>query len=129
MGREGFDNPRKEESEPVNAACYVQRASLWAQRLEDMEAARAGSRPAARDALERRHKLPSGSLYSLRYRPPKRLAVDLYEKLRAALIAAAEREQQALAHEIEIARRAGVAVDHPALVAAEAAARDETESR
>jgi len=122
MGRKSFDRCGKDR-EPMTSAVFVKRARTWAEWLEDREAERASSRPMARDAVERRHRLPSGILYSLRYRPPKRIAADVYEALRAALIAACEREQERLEHQIAVARAAGMDVDHPALRAAEAAAR------
>ena len=112
----------------MTSAVFVERAQSWARELETKELPTAGTLPAARQAAERRHRLPSGLLYSLRYRPPKRIAVDAYEALRTALIAACERERKRLEHEIEVARAAGVGVDHPAMAAAEAAARQSPEA-
>jgi hypothetical protein len=126
--RKDLSQLASKEEAPVTSAVFVERAQSWARELEAKELPAAGSIPAARQAVERRHRLPSGLLYSLRYRPPKRLAVDAYERLRAALIAACEQERRRLEHEITIARAAGVGADHPALAAAEAAAGDPGEA-
>lgn len=121
--RESSSQSQQHQEAPVTSAVYVERAQLWARHLEEREAVSAGSLPVARRLVERRFRLPSGLLYSLRYRPPKRIAVDAYEALRTAIIAAGERERERLEHEIAVARAAGMDLDHPALRAAEAAAR------
>jgi hypothetical protein len=103
---------------------FLGRARRWGDFLERRELRRVEDRPAARRAIERRHRLPSGILYALRYRPPKRLAIEVYERLRQAVIAAGQSEQRALEDAIDHARRCGVDVDSPAMRAAEAVLRD-----
>lgn len=104
---------------------HVGRARDWATGIEEMEVRSGLNRPSARERAERRLRLPPGTLYALRYRPPKQIAAGLYEQLRQAWITACERERKALEHQVELARAAGLDVDHPALRAAQTALGDE----
>lgn len=67
------------------------------------EARGSGDIPNAMERLERRHGLPTRTLWNPRYRPPKRLFADVYEALKAAYRAEIERQHKALSHELAIA--------------------------
>ena len=91
----------------VTAVSFVDTARGWARELEDREAS-ASDRKTLRARLERRLGLPAGTLYSLRYRPPKAISAHVYEAIRVGIIAAHEAERARLAHEIDLARAAGL---------------------
>lgn len=96
-----------QRSARVTAVSYVDTAREWARQLEDREAG-ASDRKTLRARLERRLGLPAGTLYSLRYRPPKAISAHVYEAIRAGFIATHEAERARLAHRIEVARAAGL---------------------
>jgi hypothetical protein len=69
--------------------------------------------------ISRRHGIEYGTIWSLRYRSPKRIWADVYTALRSAYQAECARQMRALQHDIEITR-AAAGSDHPAVVAASA---------
>lgn len=96
-----------QRSMKVSAVSFVDTARGWARYLEDREAG-ASDRKTLRAHLERRLGLPAGTLYSLRYRPPKAISAHVYEAIRIGFIATNEAARARLAHDIEIARAAGL---------------------
>lgn len=98
-------------------------AQGWVDRLIRQESRGAGDTDNAMRRLSRRHGIDYSSLWSLRYRSPKRIWADTYNRLRAAYVAECERQMRALHHEIEITR-AAAGSDHPAVREAEALVRE-----
>jgi hypothetical protein len=88
------------ESKTMSAAAFVDRARGMARFLEDREAHALGDREMARDRIERRYGIAGSVLYSLRYRPPKTIAADIYARLCAAVEDAGARHMRTLEDEI-----------------------------
>lgn len=81
----------------------------WAAALEDREQTRSGvSLPNALATVARRIGVAPGSLENLRRGRSKGVRAFLYEKIRAAFIRECEQEMRRLAHELELARQAGL---------------------
>lgn len=99
------------EQKAMDAAAFVDRAREMAAALEGREVDAAGSRPIARAIAARSAGVPASLLHSLRYRPPKRIAAESYQRLCVAVERQAERHREKLQHEIIAARarRLGVA--------------------
>jgi hypothetical protein len=74
----------------MSAADYVLRAQSWAKQLEEHEA-QGGTLESARYRLQMKFGIPVQAFWSLRYRPPKQIAADLYDRLRHACLVQAER--------------------------------------
>jgi hypothetical protein len=100
MGRKDF---LQLEQKAMSAAAFVDSAREMAAVLEDRELA-AGSRPHARKRVARMAGVPASLLHSLRYRPPKRIAADAYERLCAAIERQAAIQIGQLENEILAAR-------------------------
>lgn len=84
----------------------------WAAALETKERNRSGdSIPTARRSVARRIGVAPGSLENLSRGRSKGVRAFLYEKIRAAFIRECEQEMARLAHELELARQAGLRVD------------------
>ncbi len=84
----------------------------WASALEEREQTRSGvSLPNARATVARRIGVAPGSLENLRRGRSKGVRAFLYEKIRAAFIRECEQEMARLAHELEMARQAGLRSD------------------
>ena len=103
------------EQKKMNAAVYVERAREMAAALVDRESLVTRSRPAARESVARASGVSPSLLHSLRYRPPKQIAADVFERLCAAVEQAAENQIRAAQHEIETARARRPCVDDRAL--------------
>jgi len=87
-------------------------AREWATALETKERNRSGaSVPNARRNVARRIGVAPGSLENLNRGRTKGVRAFLYEKIRAAFIRECEQEMARLAHELEMARQAGLRVD------------------
>lgn len=97
----------------------VDQAAAWANEMVLRETRGPGDLPNAMERLERRHGLPSKTLWSLRYRRPKDIFASLYFKLSEAYQAECERQMRRLSHELEITR-AITGSAHPAVATAEA---------
>lgn len=99
------------EQKAMDAAAFVDRAREMAAALENREVGAAGSRPIARAAAARHAGIPASLLHSLRYRPPKHIAAESYQRLCVAVERQAERDLGKLQNEIIAARarRLGVA--------------------
>jgi hypothetical protein len=117
----GFSMCKKSLQEAV--VSEVAEAQAWASALTALETRGPGDTDNAMRRVSRRHGIEYGSLWSLRYRTPKRIWADTYNRLRAAYVAECERQMQALHHEIEITR-AAAGSDHPAVRKAEALVRE-----
>lgn len=87
-------------------------AREWATALETTERKRSGaSIPNARRSVARRIGVAPGSLENLSRGRTKGVRAFLYERIRAAFIRECEQELKRLAHELEMARQAGLRVD------------------
>lgn len=75
----------------------------------------------AREIVARRVGVSPGTIESIRRGRVKRLAHDIFEKLRAALERQLEREIEAAAHDLAMVRASGARVDAAAIFEAEAA--------
>lgn len=100
-----------QSDQKMDAAAFVTQAREMAAALEGREVAAAGSRPIARAIAARHAGIPASLLHSLRYRPPKRIAAESYQRLCVAIERQAERHREKLQDEIIAARarRLGVA--------------------
>jgi hypothetical protein len=67
------------------AGDFVQEARTWAKRLEEHEA-QGGTLDDARRRLQTRYGIPPQAFWSLRHRPPKRIAADIYHRIRFAYL-------------------------------------------
>lgn len=92
----------------MTSAEYVDRARGWADTLVWKECRGPGDMAEARARVEARYGIPAAWLKDLRHRPPKRIGVDLYERLRIAYLNHCERIIQAAAREIEATKQ-----EHP----------------
>ena len=83
----------------------VDEAATWADLLVRREHRGPGDTiDAARQRAARKHKVPERTLWSLRYRKPKRIWADLYKRLELAVAAEIESQEARLAHELEITK-------------------------
>lgn len=100
-----------QSEQKMDAAAFVAQAREMAASLEGREVPAAGSRPLARAIAARSAGVPASLLHSLRYRPPKRIAAESYQRLCVAVERQAERHREKLQDEIIAARarRLGVA--------------------
>lgn len=94
----------RSEKRVMSAAAFVDHARSMARFLEDREAHALGDRELARARIEQRYGIAGSVLYSLRYRPPKQIAADVYSRLCQAVEDSAGRQMKALEHEVAKAR-------------------------
>lgn len=94
----------RSEQKSMSATVYVDRARSMARFLEDRETDALGDRDLARSTIERRYGIACSVLYSLRYRPPKQIAADIYARLCTAVEDVAQRQIKILENEIAAAR-------------------------
>jgi hypothetical protein len=106
----------------MSSAALVSDARSWANNLILREARGPGDTENAMRRLAARYGLDFGALWSLRYRPPKRIFADVYFSLKAAYEAECERQLRLLEHELAITK-AKAGADHPAVRAVEALVR------
>jgi hypothetical protein len=118
MFRKEFSRTGQKE---MNAAAYVEQAREMAAALEDRESLVARSRPRARQSVARAAGVSASLLHSLRYRPPKQIAADVFERLCAAVERQALHQIRTAQHEIATVRARRLGVDDRAICAAEAA--------
>jgi len=104
----------------MNAAVYVEQAKEMASKLEDMEAYRRGSRPLARKSVSSLSDIPESFLYSLRYRPPKSIPADIFNKLCLAIEQQAEKHIEGCENDIWTARARRLGLDDNIIREAEA---------
>lgn len=101
---------------------YVAQAAEWSRQIVNAEVGRGA--PTLDDAMDRassRWGIDRGVFWGLRYRPPQDILTSIYFRLKAAYEAEVARQERLLRHEMEVAKAAGVAADHPAMGAAKAA--------
>ncbi|MGH6822024.1 MAG: hypothetical protein ACREC4_00805 [Methylocella sp.] len=91
--------------------------------LENLEMQTALSRPRARLRVASRFGIPASLLHSLRYRPPKTIAADVYARLAIAIERQAAEQIRSFEHEIAKARARGLGAADRRLWEAEAAVR------
>ena len=103
-------------------------ARTWALSIEDRERYRTGlSLPDARKAVARRIGVAPGTLENLRKGRVKRVALHVYQRLRAAVIRELQSEISRCTHELEMARQIGTdprSADMAALETAMARAKE-----
>jgi hypothetical protein len=78
-------NHSLESRQQMSAGAYVERARGWARELEE-DLAKGRSLEWARYELEQRTGLPPHLFWALRHRPPKRIATDIFCRLRMAYL-------------------------------------------
>lgn len=109
----------KSGSQSNEAPEPVDEARAWAEFLTRAEARGPGDYGNAMERVERRYRLPSRLLWTLRYRPPKDMFVKIHRSLKAAYEAERQRQMRLLSHDNSITRLT-TGPDHPAVRAAEA---------
>lgn len=88
---------------------YVADARFWARRLVDTEQRRAGGKvPTAMQRVSERSGVNYYDIWALRYRPSFEPVVSAYMRLKAAYEHEVERQEARLAHELTLARLAGI---------------------
>ncbi len=112
---------RLEQSKKMDAASFVDDARRMAAALEDKEVEAGGSRRLARDRVARLSGIRASFLGTLRYRPPKTIAADIFDRLCAATLRKAAEQIRAAEHEISTTRALRPGIDHSALREAEIA--------
>jgi len=94
------ENSLCQRGKQMSAGEYVLRAQGWAKQLEEEEA-KGGTLESARYRLQMKFGIPVQAFWSLRYRPPKQIAADLYHSLQQACLMQAERMAVAAQRNIE----------------------------
>ena len=82
----------------------VQDARHWANNLIQREARGPGDTENAMRRVSQRYGIDYAALWSLRYRPPKRIFADIYFGLRAAYLDECDRQLKRLNHELIITK-------------------------
>ena len=96
----------------MSAIAFNDNAREWGTALEDRESARSGvAIHLARKAVARRLEVAPGALENIRRGRVKGVRAWLYERIRAGVIREIESEMARLSHELEVARRSGLAVN------------------
>ena len=93
----------------IKPADLVAEAANWAARLTNEAERKTGKTDTALETVARQTGVNQSTLWRLRYRKPKDLAVSVYMKLKTAFEAAEQRQIERLNHEAEIARSLGEA--------------------
>jgi hypothetical protein len=106
----------------VTSAATVQEASKYAHSLVTLRSRGSGDKANAIDRVARECRVPRGAIWSLLYRPPKRVWADVLQSLRDGYVAACEARLEELKHEIEITKTLA-GTDNRAVRAAEALVR------
>lgn len=93
----------------MTAAAYVDRARMWAKRLEDNEATRqAAPVREARQTVARRTGIAPGTLENLRNGRIKAIGVHVFDALKGAVERELQSEIARLEHELALLRQGGV---------------------
>ncbi|MBV8895509.1 MAG: hypothetical protein JO051_03280 [Acidobacteriaceae bacterium] len=90
--------------EQMTNAALIDEARGYASKLVLRESRGPGDTENAMRRIEAKYGVPFSALWSLRYRPPKRIWADLFFQLRAAYEAERERQLRLLQHEIDITK-------------------------
>lgn len=93
------------ETQNLKAADFVAEAAKWADDLTKAAEQTHGSKEAALEAVARKTGVNHSTLWSLRYRKPKDIAVSIYMKLKGAYERELVRQKELLQHETEITRK------------------------
>lgn len=93
-----------QNSQNLKAADYVAEAAQWADKLTNDAEQTHGSKEAALEAVARKTGVNHSTLWSLRYRKPKDIAVSIYMKLKGAYERELMRQEGLLRHDNEIRR-------------------------
>ena len=85
---------------------FVERAAWLSRELTRMKTRGSSDTEPAMRAVERDYGIPFSALHRLRYRLPqcKSICAAIYARLESAYLAECERQQNKLAHEIEVAK-------------------------
>ena len=102
----------------MSEAALIEDARKWANEMVLRESRGPGDMDNAMRRIATRYGLEPGTLWGLRYRPPKRIFADIYFRLRDAYQAERERQLRLLEHEIAITK-AKAGPDRVAVRAAE----------
>ena len=109
MGEDNLMRTQKMEvlqnSQNLKPAYYVAEAAGWAEKLTKDAEKTLGSKEAALEAVARKTGVNHSTLWSLRYRKPKDIAVSIYMKLKGAYERELVRQEGLLRHETEITRQ------------------------
>ena len=109
MGEDNLMRTQKSEdlreTQNLKAADYVAEAAKWAEDLTKKAEQTHGSKEAALEAVARTTGVNHSTLWSLRYRRPKDIAVSIYMKLKGAYERELVRQKGLLQHELEITRQ------------------------
>lgn len=92
------------ETQNLKAADYVAEAAKWADDLTKVAEQTLASKEAALEAVARKTGVNHSTLWSLRYRKPKDIAVSIYMKLKGAYERELVRQEGLLRHDNEISR-------------------------
>ncbi len=92
----------------MRASAYVDRAREMARFLERIESAEDDDLEKARTRLQAKYGIAGSLFHALRYRPPKQIAVDVYNDLCSALEDIAAAQIRIFEHEIAKARAARI---------------------
>ena len=98
---------RLEKDSRMNAATFVEHASLLAGKMVSREMRGSGDTENAMRRLEALRGIPYATLWALRYRRPKSIAADIYARIVAAYDHECDRQQQLLEHERAITKAKG----------------------
>ena len=93
----------------IKPADFVAEAAEWAVRLTNEAERKTGKTDTALETVARQTGVNQSTLWRLRYRKPKDLAVSVYMKLKTAFEASEQRRIERLEHEMAIARSLGEA--------------------
>lgn len=88
---------------------YVDCARAWADALVWNECRGPGEIASARARVAVRYGIPARLLKDLKYRPPKRIAVEIFERLRVAYLTQVERQVSRFERELADASTHGAA--------------------
>lgn len=100
------EQTRRGTVKPPDGQDLVKRAATWAKALWQKTHREMGeTREAAMYRTAAKYGVEPGTLWSLRYRPPKDILVSVYFKLQAAYDSECEKQEARLAHQIDITRQ------------------------
>ncbi len=116
-------------SEQKMSDAYVLDAQRWTESLVDREHRGPGDTiDAAMWRAEQKFGIDRGIFWSLRYRPPHDIVVSVYMRLKAAYEHEVARQEARLAHELMLAKAAGLHANNSIAVAQAEAFLDKKES-
>ena len=89
----------------MSAGTYVDEAKSWADKMVARESRGPGDTDNAMRRLQYKYGVSFNDLWRLRYRPPKRIWTDVYERIRQAYEAQRQEQIRRLKHEIAITEK------------------------